>query len=172
MQRILTAYPDKTESFEEFLLQPQSELREFRVFLRENGYKLTEERIVFEDGKYYFPMKAMLSKGQSEADEELRELYDRYGELLIQRKDPILFQYLKEQERILGTILEQLRTSGEAGGKAPEGAELEKPGGAEGKAGPKKPDGTEEGADLNRRMRLREVEMEWEMLQKAMSLME
>ena len=171
MQRILTAYPEKTESFEEFLLQPQSELREFRVFLRENGYKLIEERIVFEDGKYYFPMKARLAKGQSEAEEECRELYDRYGELLIRRKDPILFQYLKEQERILGTILEQLRASGEAEDKASEGAELEKPDGAEGKAGPEKLDGTEEGAAFNRRMRLREVEMEWEMLQRTMSLM-
>lgn len=107
MQRILTAYPDKTESFQDFLLQPQSEIREFRSFLRGNGYKIMEERILLEDGKYYFP--TWVRRGEAPAEGELTEVFDRYGETLIRKKDPLLRQYLIQQEKVLNAIEEKLR---------------------------------------------------------------
>ena len=39
------------------VFQPQSDHEEFRQFLRDKGYLITDERVVYEDGKYYFPMK-------------------------------------------------------------------------------------------------------------------
>lgn len=54
MQRILTQGADVAESFTELILQPQSELWQFRVFLRERGFVTLEEEILCEDGKYYF----------------------------------------------------------------------------------------------------------------------
>ena len=141
MQRILTDDPKKTESFHELILQPQSELFEFRAFLREMGYKIVEERILIEDGKYYFPMKVVMDQGdQSNGRGEKDDIYDRYGELLIRRKDPLLLQYLKEQERIQKSILAQLNSQA---GEAAEG----------------------------RTRRLSEVNKEWELLHKAMELM-
>ena len=73
MQRILTAYPEKTDSFEEMILQPQSEIREFRVFLRENGYRIIAEKILIEDGKYYFPMKVVRGLSRLEAAVDTRK---------------------------------------------------------------------------------------------------
>jgi len=141
MQRILTAYPEKTADFGEMILQPQSELREFRVFLRDNGFQVTEERAILEDGKFYFPTKVVRGdKGISlECSDRDLEVYDRYGEKLIQSKDPVLLQFLLGQERILGGVREGLI----------------------GNASQLSEDG---------KNRLLEVENEWEILQRAISL--
>lgn len=106
MQRILRAYPEKTESFQDLLLQPQSEIPEFRAFLRANGYKIVEERIVWEDGKYYFPMR--VRREAVTADPELTAVFDRYGEGLIRNGEPLLRQYLAERKKVLDEILERL----------------------------------------------------------------
>lgn len=41
------------------ILQPQSELNEVRSYLREHGYLIDKEDIVYEDGKYYPMMRAL-----------------------------------------------------------------------------------------------------------------
>ena len=106
MQRILTDYPEKTESLEELILQPQSELREFRQFLRNQGYSVGEENIVWEDGKYYFPMKVTRTVAKEpEVAPELLDLYDRFGRGLLERREPLLLCFMEEQERILGEVL-------------------------------------------------------------------
>ena len=52
MERILTAKEDVRESFEELILQPQSDIPHFRRFLRGIGWEIVEEEIVLEDGKF------------------------------------------------------------------------------------------------------------------------
>ena len=158
MQRILTAYPEKTDSFEEMILQPQSEIREFRVFLRENGYRILAEKILIEDGKYYFPMKvrivdseAKVSSGgkdtctaclENDGDVRWQEVTDRYGEKLILQKDPLLKDYLLWQKKTYTSIRDGLsRQEGE--------------------------DQTAASGDRRLR-RIREVEMELEYLQMAL----
>jgi len=59
MEKILTEGMDKARQMRELILQPQSELREFRAFLRRAGFAVAEEDAVCEDGKYYFAMKAV-----------------------------------------------------------------------------------------------------------------
>ena len=59
MKRILEEAGRKLSGFREMILQPQSDLYEFRKFLRESGFWVIEEKIILEDGKYYFPMKVM-----------------------------------------------------------------------------------------------------------------
>ena len=58
MQSILTKDKEKTEDFEELILQPQSELALFRKFLRTEGYTIVQERMILEGGKFYPMMKA------------------------------------------------------------------------------------------------------------------
>ena len=43
----------------QLILQPQSELSEVRCYLRENGYLIDREDIIYEDGKYYPMMRAL-----------------------------------------------------------------------------------------------------------------
>ncbi len=58
MTRILQAEREKTASFRELVLQPQSEIEKFRRFLRENGYRILDEEMVEEDGKFYQVIRA------------------------------------------------------------------------------------------------------------------
>ncbi|MBR4831660.1 MAG: SAM-dependent methyltransferase [Butyrivibrio sp.] len=62
MKRIITDSDIASLGIKAGVLQPQSELCEFRSFLRESGYHIAEERIVFEDGKYYFPMLVIFDR--------------------------------------------------------------------------------------------------------------
>ena len=58
MRRILEAEREKTDSFREMILQPQSEIEKFRQFLRENGYGILDEEMIEEDGKFYQVIRA------------------------------------------------------------------------------------------------------------------
>lgn len=115
MERILTESMDKAKTFGELILQPQSELREFRVFLRRAGFGIVQEAAVCEDGKYYFAMKAVrrASSGENEgkAEEERRQIqrvYDKFGEGLLSQKHPVLREYLQKQSEKLRGIAEAL----------------------------------------------------------------
>lgn len=72
MERILREGLEKACRMREMILQPQSELPQFRAFLREAGFEVIEEDAVFEDGKYYFAMKAVygLKTGKREKGRE------------------------------------------------------------------------------------------------------
>lgn len=59
MRRILEEDKVKTDSFRELILQPQSEIEQFRRFLRENEYLIQDEDIVEEDGKFYQVIRAV-----------------------------------------------------------------------------------------------------------------
>jgi tRNA (adenine22-N1)-methyltransferase len=78
----------------QLILQPQSEIDEVRYYLRSNGYKIVEEDMVLEDGKYY-PMMRVITNSVS--DNELigiKRIYDNYGENLLEKAHPVLEQYL------------------------------------------------------------------------------
>ena len=72
MMRILREGGEKLQAMEELILQPQSELREFRIFLRERGYVTVAENMVYEDGKYYPMMKAVPGGKGKRAGEKAR----------------------------------------------------------------------------------------------------
>lgn len=111
MMRILLDSGEKTGDFSEMILQPQSEIFEFRNELRRHGMYIADEKIIYEAGKYYFAMKAILSDSADSVcvyergDEEiaagvtLSEIYDRYGECLINAKDTVLLEYLQTSLR-------------------------------------------------------------------------
>lgn len=63
MMRILGADRAKTDSFRELILQPQSEVGQFRAWLREQGYRVADEKMVEEDGKFY-PMMRVTACGE------------------------------------------------------------------------------------------------------------
>ena len=129
MRRILEEDADKTESFRELILQPQSDIQQFRAFLRKQDYLFADENMIEEDGKFY-PMMRVVKKDDNKAvqnetvtrwdsfDADWRQrMEDRYGALLLQRKHPVLYQYLEREKRICGEVLEQLIEQGLTGEK-------------------------------------------------------
>jgi tRNA (adenine22-N1)-methyltransferase len=82
MQTIMQAEPKKTESFEEMILQPQSEIPAFRRFLRLNGFVVVAEDMVLDNSKFYPIMKAIpkkklikADKNVEDAEESLKQFY-------------------------------------------------------------------------------------------------
>ncbi|MCI9013658.1 MAG: SAM-dependent methyltransferase [Lachnospiraceae bacterium] len=142
MMRILGEEKAKTDSFKELILQPQSEIMQFRTWLREQGLRITDEKMVEEDGKFYPMMRAVPEAGclgVEDAEEsrrsgepgwqkpaadaersgiqgmervELCKLYDRYGGFLLQRGDSTLLAFLQKEERVYTEILDRLQGQG------------------------------------------------------------
>ncbi len=121
MMRILSEDREKTDSFREMVLQPQSDIETFRRFLYEKGYHITEENMIEEDGKFYPMMKALKADVSQEVTTGMPNLPDslvcRYGPLLLQNQSQALLSFLKREERIYGEILESLRLQGLSDGK-------------------------------------------------------
>lgn len=109
MRTILAARPSVTMSFRELILQPQSELMEFRRFLRECGYWIAEENMIEEEGKYY-PMMRVIPTGNSLPASE--PCFERFGELLLKRAHPVLFRYLQERRELLLQIRDKVAKAG------------------------------------------------------------
>ncbi len=59
MMKILTDGREKCRDFREMILQPQSEILQFRQFLRREHYRIVDENMIEEEGKFYFLMKAV-----------------------------------------------------------------------------------------------------------------
>lgn len=121
MMRILADDKGKTESFRELILQPQSEIEQFRRWLRLQGYCITDENMIEEDNKFY-PMMRVETKASMPESNNVRDcimdgkilckLTDRYGSILLQRRDKTLARYLEREERIYAEILEELQAQG------------------------------------------------------------
>lgn len=111
MQRILGEQREKTDSFRELILQPQSEIEGFRRFLREGGYGIVDEEMLAEDGKFYQVIRAVPGrKGDGGIAKDA--LADRYGPLLLRKKTPVFLSFLEREAAQYEEILENLRAQG------------------------------------------------------------
>ena len=105
MKRILMQGEQVAHTAKELILQPQSEVMEFRKLLWESGYTIVAEDMVLEDGKYYPMMRVVYENAQKEIPDVLAL---KYGEKLLEQKHPVLKQYLlwqkMQKEKILGNL--------------------------------------------------------------------
>ncbi|MDY2837829.1 MAG: class I SAM-dependent methyltransferase [Bilifractor sp.] len=106
---ILTAHPETTASLKELVLEPQSEVDKVRRLLSEIGFTITDERMIFEDGKYYPIMKA---EKRPSSPAVLGEMEEHFGPVLLQRRDPILRKYLAWQIQVNEQIAVRLAMAG------------------------------------------------------------
>ncbi len=98
---------DRTEDIRYFVLSPQSERESLRHFLVENGVEILEEEMLKEDGKYYVIILGEKKNDASDdrKDHRLTEAEYIYGWKLLEKKDPILYEYLlKEKVRFQGIL--------------------------------------------------------------------
>ena len=104
--RILDTYREVTNSLKEIILQPQSEIYKVREHLLKEGFVILDENMVCEDGKYYPMMKVCISK------ENTCEMWNdaelEYGKFLLEKKHPVLLQFLKRELEIRKQILDRL----------------------------------------------------------------
>ena len=128
MAGILMDSLEKAQHMDFLVLQPQSELSYFRRFLREQGFRIENEDMVLEDGKYYpvlfVKMREMSGKktvslqkeiypanvaeGVTYSPDYMQSLEDEFGPCLIEKRHEVLLSYLdfweKHQEKILESV--------------------------------------------------------------------
>lgn len=133
MKRILEEGACKVETMQELILQPQSELQGMREYLGEKGYLIVDENMILEEGKYYPMMR--VSPGAVQRQEESTEaagktaagtmpaadtetapdeqrIFNKYGPVLLRKKNPVLKAYLEREYCITQEILDNIRIHG------------------------------------------------------------
>jgi len=90
-------------SVKEWVLQPQSDLDKVRRFLAKEGFEITAEKMIKEDGKYY-PMMRVVYGSPYTCDE--KEYY--FGKLLIEGRNEVLKEWLKREEVKMKQVIEGL----------------------------------------------------------------
>ncbi len=124
MLSIIDACSLRELGIETAVLQPQSDIPEFRQYLRDKGYVITDEKIIYEEGKYYFPMKVSISSKEKEAlensfdyifkgyddisGEQRLRICNRFGEHNLINKDSLLLNYLTHGREVCESILKCL----------------------------------------------------------------
>lgn len=142
MAEILSEGRKKAVRLRELILQPQSELRYFREFLRRSGYVVAAENMVKEDGKFYTIIKAVYGgeAGEEEpagetlcggapaegkkrsaapavSEETWQRIADSFGACLLAARHPVLREYLKMLWERDTKILKSLGGAGESQGQ-------------------------------------------------------
>ena len=92
----------KDYDFDELILSPHKRADLVRKYLSENGYKISDEKMVEDAKKFYPVIKAI--KGESEYDEVQLE----FGPILLNEKDKTLKEYLDIQLNKFGRIISSL----------------------------------------------------------------
>ena len=105
MIKILSDYPETTASLKELILQPQSEVGEVRRYLHKQGYEITKEHMLKEDGKFYVMMRAVKSEVPQQYETECDYIY---GKLLLEEKNPVLAEFLDREHRLRADVLTAL----------------------------------------------------------------
>lgn len=100
VMRILDAGRNHWDSVKEWILQPQSDLDKVRRFLAEEGFEITAEDMIKEDGKYYPMMRVV--RGKPYTCEE-KEYY--FGKLLIENRSEVLKEWLFREETKMEQVI-------------------------------------------------------------------
>ena len=87
----------------ELILQPQSDIHNVRHYLHNNGFSISDEMMVYEDGKYYNIIKAV--PGNQSYDNEFEYLY---GKALIDNRDEVFKDYIKNIYKTNAAIISRL----------------------------------------------------------------
>lgn len=103
MIRILTEGADVLAHVSEIIMEPQSEVAMLRHFLQDNGYRIISENMVSEEDKFYPVIKAV--PGSMDWD---REIYFRYGKIILREENPVLHEFLVREKNYLLGLLKEL----------------------------------------------------------------
>ncbi|MGD9567393.1 MAG: tRNA (adenine(22)-N(1))-methyltransferase TrmK [Sedimentibacter sp.] len=87
----------------ELILQPMTMGDKLRQYLIENGFKIIDENIVKELHHYYFIIKAVPGK-----DEIKDEIFYEVSKIVLEKKDPLMFEYLNKMLNINQNIINSI----------------------------------------------------------------
>ena len=109
MAEILEEGRKIVEGLSQLVLQPQSELFLVRSKVRELSMHIESEKFIKDMGKYYWIMD--VRRGKSESMGSMQDFYDKYSKYLIDNKDNLYREYIKESVEINKGYLEGIEAS-------------------------------------------------------------
>lgn len=110
MMHILENGSSIFQAAKEVILQPQSKLREVRIYLTRHGFAVRNEDMVCEDGKFYPMMRVSYDPFTENGH---NELFYIYGEQLLLSRHPVLYQYLQKEKAVHEAIAYRLAGGGQ-----------------------------------------------------------
>lgn len=99
IQKILAEGKHMWDSVSQWVLSPQSEIKETRYWLENNGFCIKKEDMVVDSGKYYVIMDVIRGSMHYEHDCEYT-----YGQYLLKTKNPVLKEFLEIEQRKMQNI--------------------------------------------------------------------
>ncbi len=108
MADIISGSKEVCQNAKELILEPQSDPGLLRHFLEEEGYRIISEEMICEENKYYPVIKCIRGKMKLG-----KEVYYRYGKILLKERNPLLKEHLIRQRRVFKDILNRLSQAGE-----------------------------------------------------------
>ena len=114
---ILERAGEKAAAFDEMVLSPQSDLDLVRQKLTEMGHAIDDEEMLIDEGKYYTVIRSAgnsdLHPGREHPKESAGYTAELlYGSVLLEKRHPVLWEYLKKQEKTFLAILKNLENAG------------------------------------------------------------
>ena len=108
VMKILSQGTHALTGSEELILQPQSEIAQVRAYLRTHGFRILEEEMILEDGKYYPMMKVVQETASGQREETVQvQVEDAFGPVLLQKKHPVLKEWLQRELKTVDTLAAQ-----------------------------------------------------------------
>lgn len=108
---ILTEGEEVCRTVKELVLQPQHDLHKVRRYIREHGYRIKDEDMILEDGKYYPMMRIKVEDAShlwNQMNPKVVKACDMYGPMLLKNGHPTLRKYLVKEHKQLENILKGL----------------------------------------------------------------
>lgn len=107
MQKILQGKASVLDQVTELIVQPQSEIPEFRRFLEQIGFRIEQENMIKEDGKYYVMMKAVRNQDIPLFE---TEVFYQYGKYLLENKNETTQKYLEKEQKMYRQICDKIQS--------------------------------------------------------------
>ena len=104
---ILAKGIDVAQTVREWILQPQSDVAEVRRWLRLSGFAAADEEMVRERGKFYTILQVK-TDGAPLVLQEDAALADSFGAVLLEKRHPVLREFLEKEYGRIGHILDGL----------------------------------------------------------------
>lgn len=105
MLNILSEFPDVTASAKELVLQPQSEVTLVRRWLHKSGYKITTERMIKEEEKFYVLIRAVKADNLQHYEQECNYVY---GRELVEEDREVFLEFLAREKKLREEVLLKL----------------------------------------------------------------
>ena len=107
VKEILSESIDVVRRADTLILEPQSDLRVVRAYLKDIGFEIIDEDMLSEGGKYYQIMKAVKSKERMEVCDDIGAMAENeFGPILIKKKHPVLLEFLKKRKNHYERLLQ------------------------------------------------------------------